>query len=96
MFGGKKIKHNISVISSLACQDYLRRVIEDCPSENELEDRALYLTNALNQTRGMEYLAKYQSEAIEDNTMLIPIAGLLSKLEEMIEFNLIKLTDKGE
>jgi len=91
MFGRKRVIESIGSGTAAACQDYFKRIIEGAPSSDSLEDRALYLANAYNQARGMEHLAKFLAGAIDDNTLLIPINGLLGDVEKMIEFNMQKL-----
>ena len=96
MFGKKTVVESITSGTASACQDYLKRVIDGAPKPDNLEDRMLYLANALQQVRGMEHVVSFQARAIGDNTMQIPVSGLLGEIEKMLKFNLQKLDSDSE
>lgn len=96
MFGKKLSKEQLMKATHSACASYLEKVISACPSEDELEDRGIYFVNAINQARGMDFLAQSLGSAIGDQGSSIPTAALLSKLEEMFALNLSKLENNED
>lgn len=94
MFGKKLSREQLTLVMHSTCNEYLKRLLSDCPDESDLEERATYLINAVNQARGMDFLAQKICQEIDDQQPSIPTAALLNKLIEMFEYNLSKIENR--